>query len=205
MTAPEAFLQPSAARPLPPRMGDDWAEVLAPDERLLWQGRPDGGFHIRFRHLGVSAVGLVVVALALALGWQGAAGLRAGAPLGGPVAATAAGALAFGLALALGPHIADMIRRRHMAYALTDRRALIETRLAGRALVAYPITAQSPLWLAATRPPSAYFAILRRRVRPMERMRRTVRAVTPVHVGFELVPEAARLHAMMRDIQEAQA
>lgn len=191
----------AALRPVPlaPRNGD-WANVLEPDERLLWQGKPAPGFRLTPRQAMLALVGLVLIGLSALLAAQGAAGLRSGDPAaGGAVAFSAAGAL-LGLWCAVWPGVSDLLRRRGTAYALTDRRALVETDFMGYGLVAWPLGPQSPIlrgtgrrqatiWFALYRPPDR--ALL---------LRASGRMSGPRPVGFEHVREPDKVLALLETV-----
>jgi hypothetical protein len=182
----------------------DWRDQILDGETLLWVGRPDPGFHIRWRYLALSAVGAVVCVLAVILLGQAWGGAVIAAPGAVYLLALAFGLLLFGLWLLLGMHVVDMLRRRQMIYALTDQRALIQARFMGLGTAAFPITADSPIWLAQTAPPSVYFAHIRRKVRKMERIRRTMYQTATIDVGFEFIPDAAAIYQQICDIQQRQ-
>ena len=189
---------------LPPRRGTNWSEVLEPGERLLWQGRPCGRLRIRWRDLPLIVVGAVIVVLAVMLGAEAAAGLRASEEMATRMLILALVVAGFGLWCVIGPPIMDMLRRRGTSYALTDRRALVETDFMGRGLAAWPITEDSPLWLEPGNPPTACFGMLRPRPRLSDRLRGKL-ATRVRAAGFERVPEAERVLALMRGIQKGAA
>jgi hypothetical protein len=196
---------PPAPCPLAPRRSADWAEVLEPGERLLWQGRPDPGLRLRWRHLPLALVGAMIVGLAGLLAEQALTGLTAGDEGAGALLALAAGLGGFGLWCLLAPAIGDMLRRRGTAYALTERRALVETDFLGRGLAAWPITAESPIWLQPGRPGSACFGIHRPRAGIADRLLRGGPALKERAVCFECVAEAERLVALLEDVREGKA
>lgn len=206
MTDLAALMGLDAARPqpLPPRDGQPWEALLEPGERLLWQGRPDPGFHLNWRHAVLAALGAAVLALSVALAVQAAGGLRDGVEgAGGALAAAAAGA-ALGLGCMIGPGLNDMLRRRGTAYALTDRRALVETDYMGTGLVAWPITADSPVWRGGGRPAGAFFALYRS-PDPHVLLRPSRRAARLHPVGFERIAEADKVLALLESIREGRA
>lgn len=115
---------------LTPRAPGDWAAHLAPGERLLWEGRPDPGFHWRIGPIALLP-GLAIAYLAwrvwLGVG-RGAEAYAAGETELSTVLILAALALvpsliAFGLILGTDLYLRADARR--MRYAVTDRRALI--------------------------------------------------------------------------------
>ena len=195
---------PPQPRALTPRTGSDWAEVLDPGERLLWQGRPCGRLRIRWRDLPLIVVGAGIIVLAAMLAAQAVAGLRAGDEMAAAMLTLALAVAGFGLWCVIGPPIMDMLRRRGTSYALTDRRALVETDFMGKGLAAWPITEDSPLWLEPGNPPTACFGLLRPRPRLSDRLRGKL-ATRVRAAGFERVPEAERVLALMRGIQKGAA
>lgn len=196
-----ALADPPQPYALTPRKGSDWAEVMEPGERLLWQGRPCGRLRIRWRDLPLIVVGAGIIVLAAMLASQAAAGLRAGEEMAARMLALAITVAGFGLWCVFGPPIMDMLRRRSTSYALTDCRALVETDFMGKGIAAWPITAESPLWLGPGSPPTAYFGLLRPRPQLSDRLRGKL-ATRARAAGFEHVPEAERVLALMRDIQK---
>jgi len=199
-----AFAPDVRPHPLPPRRGRAWEALLDPDERLLWQGRPNGGFHIGWRHGMLATLGVAVLALAVLLAVQGLAGLRTGADAAAAVLAVALGAAGFGLWCIVGPATADMLRRRGTAYALTDRRALIETDFMGYGLAAWPIGPESPLVLVGGRPASVWFAAVRRPEPPLL-LRPSRRGTGEIPIGFERIADAETVLRLLEAIREGRA
>lgn len=124
-------------------MSDDWARILEPGERVIWQGRPDPGLRFDGFAPGTTVFGLAVAGFALFFTWQGLGAVASG-PLGilFPVAGIAF--LGVGLNLAGGRFFLDAWMRRHTTYSLTNRRAFIATEAFGRRrLRAFPIDAST--------------------------------------------------------------
>lgn len=178
-----------------------FAAHLQPGERLLWTGRPAGDFRFRIgsrRGLGREELLCLLVGLAFAVtGLQvffGAAGPAAAQ--GGPAPGEALFALAVaavGVGLILGPHWADMRRRRRQHYALTDRRALI---LTGDRLSAHDLGPDTPaepipgtpggvVVALRERPMSTTALLLGRRMRPGD------------VISFELIDDAERVRSLL--------
>jgi len=197
-------LNSAQPRPLPPREGRPWEALLEPGERLLWQGRPDPGFHLNWRHAVLAVLGAAVLVLSLSLAVQATAGLRDGAEGAGSALAAAAAGAALGLGCMVGPGLNDMLRRRGTSYALTDRRALIETDYLGTGLVAWPITADSPVWRGGGRPAGAFFALYRR-ADPHVLLRPSRRAASLIPVGFERIAEVDDVLELLQAIREGRA
>lgn len=96
------------------------ANVLEPDERLLWWGRPEPRLYIA-GGFGVTAP-LGLIGLLSVVSWVG------GAPLGGlpPWALTVVGlVLTFSLHMLLLRPLLGLHQARCTTYAITDRRALV--------------------------------------------------------------------------------
>lgn len=188
--------------PLPPRRGGAWSEVLEPGERLLWQGRPHQGFLIRWSDVPMMAVGTAFLALSILFMAHAVTAWRAGDEAGGQMVGFGVALIVFGLYAVFGPPIGDMLRRQNSAYALTDRRALIETDFMGRGLTAVPITPDSPVALKPGNPPSAMFTIIRRRGFTLDRLLGAARGKGDELAGFDHIEEAEEVVAMMRRIQK---
>lgn len=195
----------STPEPLPPRSGRDWAQVLEPGERLLWQGRPDGSYILRWGHVPLMLVGVVFLAYALSQLPEALAAWRNGDPARGEAVAIVAVLAGLGLFFLVQPSVADMMRRRGMSYALTDRRALVETSLMGTSLLAWPITADSPLIHQQGQPGTVWFAVFQ----PPRDLKRRLwsgnRPLRPRLIGFECLPEAEKVHALLQDIKRETA
>lgn len=193
---------PPAPQPLAPRSGPGWDEVLDSGEALLWQGRPDPGFRFRWGHVPLAGVGLVLFVLAGMFLQHAAEAVQ-------QQAENARGMVAFGVATAglglwamVGPAVVDMLRRRGTQYALTDRRALVETDFLGKGLVAWPIGPGSPIHLRKTRPPIVYFALMRPRPGPYDRLRGTRMNAGGKLIAFEYIEDGEAVHDMLQRIRE---
>lgn len=165
-----------------------WEGILDEGEAILWQGQPDGRFTFGLRDFMTGLFGFIFAGFALV--WM--------------IVAAAAGGFfwAFGLihftvgaAIAVGGPIWRAYRLRRTWYTLTDRRAFIatDTLTSGRALAAYPITAETTLTLEGENPASLHFASVMRRVNKSDQL---------VPIGFERIPEAREVLALMHDIQK---
>ncbi len=93
---------------------------LLRDEQLLWAGRPDLGKH--FTQADVFLVPFSLLWGGFAIFWMGGA-LAAGAPL--PFALFGLPFVILGLYFIFGRFVVKARRKRHTAYGLTDRRALV--------------------------------------------------------------------------------
>jgi len=199
-----AYSDPVRLRP--PERAGDWATVLEPGERLLWTGRPATGFQVRIRHLGPSIIGLIFTPFAL---WLSVAALFQMPEDTGDRAVLIGIILFFLVAggwLIAGMHVLDMLRRRGMHYALTDRRALTDVDLLGRVTYAVEIGPDSPVWLARTTPGSAFFGQLRPPPGLFGSFGGPRRRSGMKLLGFELIEDAAKVYELLQQVQaDAQA
>ncbi|WP_114965751.1 hypothetical protein [Alkalilacustris brevis] len=198
-------LHTATPQPLPPRSGDDWSEVLEPGEKLLWQGRPHGGYLLRWGHVPLMLVGALFLAVAFSRTPEALAAWHNDDPARAEMAGTAAALGALGLFFLVQPSLADMLRRRGTAYALTDRRALIETSFMGIALLAWPITGDSPAIHQRGRPGSVWFAMHRPPRDLKSRLSSYGQSLRPRVIGFECLPEAEQVHALLQNVKRGTA
>lgn len=140
---PDANAPPDATAPQVP---EGWEGILAPGERILWQGQPDAtpdwSLLIDFRSLfGLLFTGFAVfwTAIAVSMLWSGGSN---GPPLFFRVLFPLFGVpfVLVGLGTLLGPLRADLADRRGAFYTLTDRAAFIATQRRGvRKLDRHPL------------------------------------------------------------------
>ncbi|MFV0300318.1 MAG: aspartate carbamoyltransferase catalytic subunit [Paracoccus sp. (in: a-proteobacteria)] len=165
-----------------------WAGILAEGEEILWQGRPSTRLHLRARQIPTMLFGVLFACFALF--WM--------------IGASQAGGIfwmfglihfSVGLAMITEPALYPAFRRRRSFYTLTNRGAFIGTDLPvqGRKLNAYPITPATRLELEITEPGSVYFARSERRRRFSFGNRR---------IGFEYIPDATAVYALLSSIQK---
>ena len=164
-----------------------WEDILDPGEVILWQGRPDGLFHLD--------------ATSIIMGLFGAA--FAGFALFWMVMASAAGGwfwmfglihFSVGIAImAYGP-IGRPFMRRHTWYTLTNRRALIATDLPvlGKRLHSYVITSDTPISMIETDLATINFAT---------KQVRTKRGIRTDDIGFERIADGRKVMSLMRKVQ----
>jgi hypothetical protein len=172
-----------------------WAPYLDPGERLLWEGRPATGLRWSRQDLFLLPFGLVFAGFAIF--WEVSV-IAAGAPLfmvlfGVPF-------VLVGLFLAVGRVFWDSYARRHTAYALTDRRAIVATSALGRALRSWPIT---PGMETEFRPGPESTLVFASEWRPGRRTRRGHSAGRRIEHAFRHIPDGDRVHALFRAIQRA--
>lgn len=106
-------------------MSDGWEGILAPGERVIWQGRPARDLRLIVRDPMEFGLGMALTLgplAPMAILWRG----------GGSGWAWLVPPLLLGLWCLLGPGLRDCYRRRRTWYSLTDRRAFIATALCGR-------------------------------------------------------------------------
>ncbi len=164
-----------------------WKDIFEADEKIVWQGVPDGGVHIGRRHIPMMAFGAVFAGFALF--WMiGAASTGGSFWMFGLLHFT------IGLLLALAPIYWDPYRRRHTWYTLTNKRAYIATDLPllGRQLKSYPITRNMPLELDENDVPTVYFA---------EEWKRRKNGSYRHKIGFERISDGLKVYGLLRDLQ----
>lgn len=174
-----------------PPEGDAWAGILDRDERIIWQGRPDGAIVFRAPQL----VGLIFGAAfaGFALIWMIVA-----AQAGGYFWMFGLLHFAVGIAVGIGGLFLDRLRRRRSVYSLSNKRAFIasDMPLMGRRLKSFPITAETVLETDGNDPATIYFASETRR----HHTRRGSRTST-MPIGFVRIDDGANVYALLRKIQ----
>ncbi|MEQ9694167.1 aspartate carbamoyltransferase catalytic subunit [Shimia sp. SDUM112013] len=169
-------------------MNDGWDGILDADERILWQGRPDGDLVLDPANLVSLIFGLFFAGFALF--WMVMAAQGGGA-------FWMFGLLHFcvGLLIALGPIFGGAFIRRRTWYTLTDRRAFVATKLPvkGKTLDSYPIDSDTRISFDDTTLSTIHFAHGRRYVGAHRR-------IGPI--GFERIADGREVYRMIRDIQK---
>lgn len=170
---------------------EGWEGILDKGEKILWQGRPDGGFHLHFAHIffalfGAAFAGFALFWMVLAYDendyfWTfglihftiGLIVMLAG-PLGGPYL------------------------RRHTWYTLTNRRGFVATDLplAGRKLKSYPIRPDTPVIFEEGELATVLFATERQF---------TKNGVSTRSVGFHRIRDGRHVLSLIRQIQNPRA
>ncbi|WP_428544286.1 aspartate carbamoyltransferase catalytic subunit [Profundibacter sp.] len=164
-----------------------WEGIFEQDEKIVWQGVPDGSVHIGARQIPKMAFGALFAGFALF--WMiGAAATGGSFWMFGLLHFT------IGILLALSPVFWGPYRRRHTWYTLTNKHAFIATDLPllGRKLKSYPITGDMPLELEKTDMPTVYFA---------EEWKRRKNGSYRHKIGFERVPDGLKVYGLLRDLQ----
>jgi hypothetical protein len=171
---------------------DQWADILDPNEKILWQGRPDGGFALKVSNIFTALFGLVFAGFALF--WMTMA-----SQAGGKFWMFGILHFSVGFGLVLHALFWSTFKRRNSWYTLTDRRAFIAVNipLRGKSLKSYPITASSSLELIDGALTSVNFA---------EEIKRGKNKSYTVPIGFERLTDGREVYRLMRKIQtKAQA
>ncbi|MDX8354248.1 aspartate carbamoyltransferase catalytic subunit [Cognatiyoonia sp. IB215182] len=165
-----------------------WEGILDHDETIIWQGRPDGGFHLTpgmpftiifaLFFSGFALFWMIMAARAGGLFWT-------------------FGLIHFGVGLALlfGTTMGPSFVRRRTWYTLTNQPAFIAKNLpiAGRSLKSYPITSDMAITLTEGRKQSIYFASKRDRNDDSAGDRK---------IGFEQISDARDVLKLIRAIQK---
>lgn len=177
--------QSSDARRPPVPAG--WDGLLAADEQILWQGRPDQAFHVSWVQVPLAIFGLFFAGFALF--WMVMASQAGGV-------FWMFGLLHFGVGLSIvfSATLLETLTRRGTWYTLTNRNAFIATDLPfkGRGLETYPITPDTRLVLQDGTPGSVIFAT---------EIKRSKNASQSIDVGFRRIEDAAHVYHLMRDAQ----
>jgi len=192
-----------------------WEGILATDEVILWQGRPDGQIAWRDLLSFESAFGLFFAGFATF--WiAGAASITGGRTIGGGIA----GVFSFfplfgipfllvGLYLVVGRIFWDAFSRRHTWYTLTNQAAFIARDIFGRrSLKRNPIGDMSNIDLQDNTPGSVIFAQETRMRRHysgtsngMTRRPRTSTQIIPI--GFRRIDDARHVYRILLDQTDA--
>lgn len=164
-----------------------WDGILDEDERILWQGRPDGQLVLSALHLPLVLFGTAFAGFALF--WMIMAAFAGGF-------FWMFGLIHFfvGAGLVVGPPLFSAFRRQRTWYTLTDRRAFIATDLplTGRKFKSYPIDEDTRLDFVDGDPSSVHFA---------EAVRRGKNRTYRVPVGFERIEGGREVYRLIRKVQ----
>jgi len=169
---------------------DPWEGILDEDEKIIWQGRPDGKVTLGIAHFAGAAFGLLFAGFALV--WMMLASMS-----GGFFWMFGLLHFAVGLGIAGGALFGPAFRRRHTWYTLTDQRAFVATDLPfmGRKLNSYPITSKTRLTYQDNDPATITFHT---------EFRTTKNGSRRIEIGFERIADGAKVYRLMRDTQERQ-
>jgi hypothetical protein len=164
-----------------------WDSILDRDEKIIWQGRPDGVVTLRARNIMMLIFGVFFAGFALF--WMIMAAQSGG------------GFWMFGLIhFSVGVGIIytavfwGAFQRRRSWYTLTDTRAIIASDLPiiGKRLKSWPITAESILELEQGPPDTVNFA---------ETYKPGKNGSTRIAIGFERIDDGSKVFHLMRDVQ----
>lgn len=200
---------PPPAPEVPPPPG--WEGILAPGERILWQGRPAPGTDWASLLDTRRLFGLVFAGFAVF--WMAKAfdiGSNHGA-IGYLIPLFGLPFLAAGLKMAGGDLLLAARQRRRTWYTLTDRNAFIATEgLGGRKLSTHPLVPSLVVRLEDGEPGTIWFGqrTVHRTVSVrglgMSRASHSARTL-PGPAGFERIPDARTVYGRILEVQRAAA
>ncbi|MCF6233181.1 MAG: aspartate carbamoyltransferase catalytic subunit [Rhodobacteraceae bacterium] len=164
-----------------------WESILDANEKILWQGRPDGAVTLRPRNILMLIFGLFFAGFALF--WM--------------VMAFSAGGgfwmfglihFSVGVGIVFSAVFWGAFKRQRSWYTLTDHRAIIasDLPLIGKRLKSWPITAESVLELEQGPPDTVNFA---------EKIKRGKNGSYTVSIGFERIESGQDVYRLLRDVQ----
>jgi hypothetical protein len=162
---------------------------LAPGEKLIWQGRPEGGARPDLSKPGEILFGLVFIAFSLF--WMDKA------MDDGPIWLAGLPFLAIGLKLAFWRAWGPRLRSKFAHYTLTDRRALVELRwpLVGSARQEMTVTPSTIVDIDGPAPET--ITLTQSLTGP--------RGTTRESLRFERLADGQRVLNLIRDIQKGAA
>ncbi len=176
----------------------DWAGILAPNERILWQGRPGTGLSFNADALAKSAFGLFffgfsifwIVSAFTATAKSGDGSANVFPLFGIPF-------VAVGFYLVIGQYFWSVYVRGNTWYSLSDQRAFIARQIFGtKSLKSYPIAAGTPIEIDMGDTTSMWFA---------EHKSYSRNNMTTRKIGFELITGGNDVYQMIRKIQAGTA
>lgn len=167
---------------------DEWAGILDPDERILWQGRPDGGFAWERRMMYPTVFGAAFAGFAAF--WTVGVAYSGGGfwPLGFLF-------IIIGLWLIIHTLLQPSFVRRRTWYTLTNKRAFIAANLpvVGRRLQSYPLNRGMRLENPGSPLPNVIFA-------SAETDEMGDREIVPI--GFERIADAPKVLQLMQGLRK---
>ena len=171
---------------------DGWDAFLDPGERIIWQGRPDGGFYLKPSNYVMALFGLAFAGFAFF--WMVMAGQA-----GGGFWAFGLLHFAVGVGLVVGAVYWGTFKRQRTWYSLSNQRAFIATELpvVGRRLKSWPITEDIPLAMDDGDLSNVWFA--------SETRRRSKGGRYTVKIGFERIADGRDVYRLLRDVQRGEA
>jgi hypothetical protein len=167
-----------------------WKGILDKDERILWQGRPDGRIVLSAVYIPLVLFGAAFAGFALF--WMIMAAFS-----GGFMWMFGLIHFSVGVGIIVGPPLFSAHRRRHTWYTLTDSRAFIATHLpvTGRKFKSYPIEENTRLDFIDGDPSSVHFA---------EAVRRGKNSTYRIPVGFERIEDGREVYRLIRKVQSGE-
>ena len=167
---------------------DAWDNILDEGEKVIWQGRPEGGIVFKPRSIMTFIFGLFFAGFAFF--WMVAA-----ASAGGFFWTFGLLHFSVGIGLSFGSIFWDVWKRRHTWYTLTDRRAFIATNLpiSRKQLNSYVIEADTIIDFQGGYLASINFA---------HEMRSGKNRKYRIDIGFQRIKNGDDVYKLMRDIQK---
>ena len=169
-------------------VGHGWEDHFDPGERLLWQGEPAAGYHVRDHKAAALGVTLIVVGLmALDLrtfinNGQNGFDVRLIVLAVGMVSCLVGFFIAFDQII-WRPQVLKKTR-----YALSNRHAFMTQRLAGRSIVSLRLSTSGPVSLEPTNPPTIKF------------LGDDLASVDTMPIRFEFIEDADHVIKLLRSL-----
>lgn len=167
-----------------------WEDIFEPDEKLLWQGRPDPNFAWQKRHIlpvilaiGVACLGVIWIFFTdLGSGYTVIMGVIL---------------LLLAVFLAIAPPVMAMMVRKASWYSLSNKRGFIAMHRPnlGRKLNAYAIEPDFDIKFDGKTPATIYFAIA---------PRINGNRADLMKISFDLIEDGQKVYDMMRAIQKGE-
>jgi hypothetical protein len=172
-------------------VSEDLASLLGPDEKIIWQGKPYSGLLLR----GKSVPSLWFGWFFFVVASYGA--LNVWLKEDNPASFTAIFGVPFvvlGFHMAVSQYLWDAFVRRHTWYSLTNKRAIIATKLFGSGnLKSYPILKETVLEIDQTAGGSLWFATTIRTDADGDKF--------TAHFGFVGIEHPREVFSLMRKVQ----
>ncbi|MEJ6396867.1 aspartate carbamoyltransferase catalytic subunit [Yoonia sp. 208BN28-4] len=168
-----------------------WDGILAPDEKIIWQGVPTARMTLRGQRIPTMAFGLFFSGFALV--WMVLA-----SQAGGSFWMFGLLHFAVGLGVAFGPLIMTYIMSGRTWYTLTNQRAYIATRslLGAKELQSYPITPDTQLGMTGDTFKTVTFGEMTKRGSKGRSYQ--------LKIGFRDLEDGDEVYQLMRDVQRKQ-
>jgi hypothetical protein len=170
---------------------DDWEGILAKDEHIIWQGKPNGDFVFGLKNVGRFRFGLAFAGCAVF--WM--IGVYSS---GGDFWAFGLIHFTVGLVLAFGGMFKDVYIRRRSFYSLSNKRAFVATHLPiqGRKLRFYPILPNTILDYKDGEFATIIFAQINDGARNSGRFR---------NIGFQRIENGKKVLGLFHDVMNGTA